>query len=387
MVSSSKNGGIMNLKEKYAYVRILQSQYQKAVKKEKGRIIDELVKNVGYHRKYAIGLLAGKKEFDLRKRRLVKRVRISPYAGITDPLKELWFVSNYCCPERLQPFIPELLKVLEANGEIKLTDKQRELLLKVSRATVGKLLSPIRKKLFGKGKSTTKPGSLLKHQIPIRTFASWDKTRPGFLEIDLVALCGETLRGDYINILDMIDISLCWSEIQGFMGKSQYYTTLALDEIKKRLPFKIQGIDSDNDAPFINAHLLRYCEAKQITFTRCRPYRKNDQAHVEQKNYSVVRKYLGYKRYDSQKQLKIINRICSLVSLYHNFFQPVMKLKEKIRIGSRIRRKYDKAKTPYQRLRQSKYISTKTKQKLKQKYQTLNPKQLLKQIVNLTNQL
>lgn len=374
----------MNLKEKYAYLAVLKTQYRKVGKKDKGRIIEELVKNVGYHRKYAAYVL--RKRVDLR-RKCLKRVRISPYICILDPLKELWLVSNYCCPERLQPFIPELLRVLENKGEIKVSTRQKELLLKVSRATVGKLLSPVRKELFGKGKTTTKPGTLLKHQIPIRTFADWDNAKPGFLEIDLVALCGETLKGDYINILDVIDICLCWSEIQGFMGKSQYYTTLALDKIEKRLPFKIQGIDSDNDAPFINTHLLKYCEEKQITFTRCRPYRKNDQAHVEQKNYSVVRKYLGYKRYDTQKQLKIINQVCNLVSLYHNFFQPVLKLKEKIRIGSKVRRKYDKAKTPYQRVLESEDISFETKQKLKEKYQILNPKQLLKQIINITNQL
>ena len=249
------------------------------------------------------------------------------------------------------------------------------------------MLSPARKQIFSKGKSTTKPGSLLKHQIPIRTFAGWDNAKPGFLEIDFVALCGESLAGDYVNILDSVDICSCWSEMQGFMGKSQYFTTQALDEIKERVPFEIKGIDSDNDALFINAHLLRYCEEKQITFTRCRPYRKNDQAHIEQKNYSVVRKYLGYKRYDTQKQLKIINQICRLLSLYHNYFQPVMKLKEKTRIGSRVRRKYDLAKTPFQRVLQTRYVSPRTKQKLKQKYQTLNPKQLLKQIIKLNNQL
>lgn len=376
----------MNLKEKYAYVRILQVQYQKATKKNKGKILDELVKNIGYHRKYATSLLAAKKYFDLRRKRQ-KRIKISPYTCIIDPLKELWLVSNYLCPERLQPFIPDLLKSLEDNREITVAPRQKELLLKVSQATVGRLLAPIRKQIFGKGKSTTKPGTLLKHQIPIRTFADWDNTKPGFLELDLVALCGESPAGEYVNILDTVDICVCWSEMQGLMGKSQYYTTLALDEIKKRLPFRIKGIDSDNDAPFINAHLLKYSEANQITFTRCRPYHKNDQAHIEQKNYSVVRKYLGYQRYDTQKQLKIINQVCSLISLYHNYFQPVMKLKEKIRIGSKIRRKYDIAKTPYQRVLQSKYISPKSKQKLKQKYQKLNPKQLLKQIINLTNQL
>ena len=202
-----------------------------------------------------------------------------------------------------------------------------------------------------------------------------------------MALCGESLRGDYVSILDVLDIALCWSELQGVMGRSRYEVTKALDTIKSRLPFKLLGIDSDNDAPFINAHFFTYCQINHLTFTRCRPYKKQDQAHIEQKNYSVVRKYFGYRRYETQKQLVIINKICSLISLYHNFFQPVMKLKEKIRIGSRIKRVYDVPKTPYQRVLESSNIPEETKTMLRLKYKTLSPKKLLKEIVQLTNKL
>lgn len=377
----------MNLTERYSYLKLLLVQYKRVTKREKGKILDEVVKNLGYNRKHAIVLLSTLPRKDLRRSSVGQRARISSYLPIVKPLKELWMTSNYLCADRLQPFIPELLRVLQEHHEIDVDDCQKQMLLKVSRATVGRLLSPVRREMFGKGKSTTRPGTLLKHQIPIQTYTPWDNHIPGFEEIDFVALCGESLRGDYVNILDVIDISVCWSELQGLMGKSRYEVTKVLDTIQDRLPFSLKGIDSDNDAPFINAHFLDYCQTNRLTFTRCRPYKKQNQAHIEQKNYSVVRKYFGYRRFDTLKQLEIINRICETISLYHNFFQPVMKLKEKIRIGSRIKRIYDIPKTPYWRVLESADIPEETKIKLKIKYKTLNPKELLKTIIKLTNQL
>lgn len=377
----------MNLKEKYAYVKLLKIQYQKSSKKKKGKIIDELVKNIGYHRKHAIRILSTIQKRNLWRKSTFKRARVSSYLGIVKPLKELWMTSNYLCADRLHPFIPELLKVLLKYHEIEVDDNQKKLLLSVSRSTVGRLLSPVRREMFGKGKSTTRPGTLLKHQIPIQTYTPWDNQTPGFEEIDFVALCGESLKGDYVNIFDAIDIAVCWSELQGLMGKGRFAVTDALDKIRGRLPFPLKGIDSDNDAPFINGHFLNYCQTNQLTFTRCRPYKKQDQAHVEQKNYSVVRKYFGYRRFDTNRQLEIINLICETISLYHNFFQPVMKLKEKIRIASRVKRVHDIPKTPYQRVLDSPDIPEETKTKLRTKYESLNPKQLLKRIIQLTNQL
>lgn len=377
----------MNLKEKYAYVKLLKIQYQKSSKKKKGKIIDELVKNIGYHRKHAIRILSTIQKRNLWRKSTFKRARVSSYLGIVKPLKELWMTSNYLCADRLHPFIPELLKVLLKYHEIEVDDNQKKLLLSVSRSTVGRLLSPVRREMFGKGKSTTRPGTLLKHQIPTQTYTPWDNQTPGFEEIDFVALCGESLKGDYVNIFDAIDIAVCWSELQGLMGKGRFAVTDALDKIRGRLPFPLKGIDSDNDAPFINGHFLNYCQTNQLTFTRCRPYKKQDQAHVEQKNYSVVRKYFGYRRFDTNRQLEIINLICETISLYHNFFQPVMKLKEKIRIASRVKRVHDIPKTPYQRVLDSPDIPEETKTKLRTKYESLNPKQLLKRIIQLTNQL
>ncbi len=377
----------MNLIERYSYLKILSVQYKRASKKKKGEILDEVVKNLGYNRKHAIVLLLTVHKKDLRKKSIRQRTRVSSYLSIVKPLKELWMTSNYLCADRLHPFIPELLKVLQKYHEIDVDDDQKKMLLSVSRSTVGRLLSPVRKEMFGKGKSTTRPGTLLKHQIPIQTYTPWDNHIPGFEEIDFVALCGESLRGDYVNILDVIDIAVCWSELQGLMGKGRFAVTKSLDKIRGRLPFPLKGIDSDNDAPFINNHFLNYCQTNHLTFTRCRPYKKQDQAHIEQKNYSVVRKYFGYRRFDTFKQLEIINEICETISLYHNYFQPVMKLKEKIRIASRIKRVHDVPKTPYQRVLESQDIPEETKIKLRIKYESLNPKQLLKRIIQLTNRL
>lgn len=377
----------MDLIERYSYLKLLSVQYKRASKKKKGEILDEVVKNLKYNRKHAITLLSTVRLKDLRKKSIRERVRVSSYLPIVKPLKELWITSNYLCAERLQPYIPEFLSVLEKCREIHISKVQKQMLLRVSRSTIGRLLSPVRREMFGKGKSTTRPGTLLKHQIPIQTYTPWDNQTPGFEEIDFVALCGESLRGDYVNILDAVDISVCWSELQGLMGKGRFAVTTALDSIKNRLPFPLKGIDSDNDAPFINSHFLDYCQKNQLTFTRCRPYKKQDQAHIEQKNYSVVRKYFGYRRFDSFRQLEITNRICELISLYHNFFQPVMKLKEKMRIGSKIKRIYDIPKTPYQRVLDSKHVLEETKVKLRLRYKTLNPKKLLKEIVRLTDKL
>ncbi|WP_083816150.1 integrase catalytic domain-containing protein [Thermodesulfobium narugense] len=201
-----------------------------------------------------------------------------------------------------------------------------------------------------KGKTYTKPGSLLKSQIPIRTFSEWDESIPGYLEIDLVGHEGGDLRGEFIQTLTAVDICTGWIEIDALRNKAQRWVFESIDEIKKRLPFKLFGIDSDNGAEFINHQPHRYCVENNITFTRSRKYRKNDNCYVEQKNYSVVRKYVGYFRYDREVELITLKRLYESLRLYINFFQPVMKQISKERIGSKVTKKYDKARTPYQRI-------------------------------------
>lgn len=227
----------------------------------------------------------------------------------------------------------------------------------------------------------------MRSQISIRTFDDWDEKKPGFMEANLVAFCGDSTEGEYINGLDMTDVSTGWVLLGGTMGKGQYGVFKEVDAGKKRLPFSLLGFDSDNGTEFINAILKRYCDQNKITFTRIRPYRKNDNCFVEQKNYTVLRRFLGYGRYDKEEQLVIIKEILMLVEPYVNFFQPVMKLIAKQRVGAKVKKKYDMAKTPYQRLLISGVLKEEQKQELEEFYETLNPMVLKRQINQLTQKL
>lgn len=368
--------------DKYALLRIFSQQYRKASKKQKGLILTEVVSLTDYHRKHARKLLINPPS-----KRKFKRFKPSRYQIVLPQLKKLWAVSNFACGKILIPALPNLLKQLLKFHEMKVTGDERRLLLKVSAATVDRLLKADRRRLEIRGRSGTKPGPLLKHQIPVRIFTPWDEETPGFVEIDYVAHCGETLADTYISSLDAIDIATCWTEKEACLGRSERATVLAFEALESRFPFKILGIDSDNDALFINWHFLRMTKRRKITFTRSRAYRKNDQAHVEQKNWSTVRKIIGYQRLETEKQLTILNRIYQLLSDYLNFFIPTLKLVRKEHIGSRVKRIYDKPKTPYQRVLEHPGIDVQTKLTLKEKYITLNPAALLREINRLTNKL
>lgn len=368
--------------DKYALLRIFSSKYKGGSKKQKGLILTEVVDLTGYHRKHARRLLNNPPP-KLR----FRRYRPSTYLPILPKLKRLWVVSNFACGKILVPAIPQLLESLLRFKEIKIGRYEKKLLLKISAATVDRLLKADRRKLQIKGRSGTKPGTLLKHQIPVRIFTPWDEQTPGFLEIDLVAHCGDSLVDTYINTLDVVDISTTWTEKQALMGKGERATVEAFEIMEKRLPFKVLGIDSDNGSEFINWHFLRLAKRKQITFTRSRAYRKNDQAHIEQKNFSTVRKIIGYRRLETEKQLAILNQIYQLLSDYLNFFIPTLKLVRKEHIGSRVKRVYDKPETPYQRVLEHPDIPEDIKTNLRSKYLTLNPASLLRRIGILNNKL
>lgn len=228
---------------------------------------------------------------------------------------------------------------------------------------------------------------MLKNQIPVRTFSQWDEQRPGFLEIDLVGHEGGDPCGEFIQSLDAVDICTGWVELDAVRNKAQKWVFEAIDDIKIRLPFDLLGLDSDNGTEFINDHLYRYCIENRITFTRARKYRKNDNCYVEQKNYSVVRKYVGYFRYDTAEELKVLKELYGHLRLYINFFQPVMKQISKTRIGSKVMKKYDKPKTPYQRILESSHVSEDKKDALKRQYEKLNPAELHRQMQRLQNSL
>jgi hypothetical protein len=294
-------------------------------------------------------------------------------------LLTIWHAANQICSKRLVPFIPELLNVLERFGHISLPTDIRRKLLEVSPATVDRLLETTRKESKC-GISTTRPGSLLKKQIRVRTFADWDELVPGFFEGDLVAHCGDRTDGAFLNTLVLTDIASSWTEFFPLIRKGAEEVISQLGVMKQILPFPLLGLDTDNGSEFINYALLDFCKNHKITFTRSRAYKKNDQAHVEEKNGSIVRRLIGYDRFEGIDAYNALSQLYATLRLYVNFFQPSLKLISKKRDGAQITKKYDKAKTPYQRILLSSSISDEIKEALKGEYEQLDPVVLLQDL-------
>ena len=347
-------------------------RYLRASRKEKTLILNEFVALTGYHRKSAIRLLRNGR----KPKHLDRRGRPRIYTpDVKAALLEVWEACGCICSKRLAPFLPEIVSVLKQKGVLKIRPETEKLLLGMSAATIDRLLRTHRT-LPKKNRSTPKPGTLLRKKIPVRTFADWDDGRPGFLEVDLVAHCGESTKGEYLHTLCAVDVATRWCELEVLPNRSQQAVKEAVDRIRSRLPFPLLGIDSDNDSAFINANLLRYCQEEGITFTRCRPYKKNDQTYVEQKNWTAVRKLVGYERYTSPEDQELLEKIYRDQCLFVNFFQPVRKLLAKERKGGKTRKVYDVAKTPFQQVLASPHVPTEAKERLEQIYQTLNPVEL-----------
>ena len=393
----------LSMRQKQAVTREKAKKYTRASKKEKGKILDDLIDLTGYNRSYAATVLrqaaitkkktvrCGKTTVTLvedgrmkRKKRARKRPRKYD-KDVLKPLKKIWDIFDCICGKRLAPYLPEAIPVLERFKEIELDDEVREKLLEISAATIDRLLALVKKQYQIKARSNTKPGSLLKHQVPVRTFSEWDEKKPGFVEIDLVSHEGGNASGDFMHTLDVTDVYTQWTETRAVKNKAQVWVFEALMVIQERLPFKLLGIDSDSGSEFINAHLIKYCEENEVTFTRGRPYRKNDSCFVEQKNYSVVRRTVGYARHDTEEELVLLNELYDYLRLYTNFFLPVMKLTEKTRVGSKVTKKYDTARTPYRRVLD--FLGKKEQAALTKQYESLNPAELKRQISRLQNKL
>jgi len=359
------------------YTEAVRERYLRANKKEQGRILDEFVNVTGYHRKSAIRLLH-RRRCRNPSRRCGRPKKYGP--RIVEALKVAWEATDRLCSRRLHPFLPELIKVLRRHGEKTMSTEVETMLCQMSPSTIDRLLRPYRRLGGRRPFTTTKPGSLLKSSIPIRTFADWEENRPGFLEADLVAHCGESTLGFYLTTLSTVDVASGWIECVGVWGKGQERVGGAIHRVRQRLPFPLLGLDSDNGGEFINQHLYNYCQRHGIIFTRSRSYKKNDSCHVEQKNWSVVRRLIGYDRYSSRAALEVLNRLYDLLRLYVNFFQPVMKLVSKTRNGAKVHKVYDTARTPYQRLLEAGVLTEAKQQELAAIYHGLNPGLLLKQI-------
>jgi len=397
----------LTMRERHAIIRELAGRFQSAAKKkERSEILDQCTNVTGYTRSYAAYALrlCGKEQVRMvGKQRVVfipgharamgtSRQRSGQYQSqaFLEVLTFFWVLSDGLCGKRLVTFIRQSLPLLERDGALPASANHpalRSRLLTISPATIDRLLTTTKARTQLKGRSTTRPGTLLKYHIPIRTFADWDEHEPGFCEIDLVAHDGGSAFGDYIQTLDLTDVASAWTETKAVQNKAQCHVFAALQAIRQQLPFPLLGIDSDNGGEFINNELKRYCEHEHITFTRSRPYRKNDNCFVEQKNYSIVRKTAGYYRYDTQQQLQILNELYASLRLYNNFFQPVMKLKEKIRTGSHVTRRYDTPLTPYHRLLEHPKTSQQVKEALMHQYDQLHLLELKRTINRLQAQL
>lgn len=372
----------MSKKSKDEYLIEVRKRYLKVNKEEKQKILDEFCKVCDYNRKYAIRLI-NKKSLITKERKRHKPGPKPVYhtAGIIQFLKELWISTNLICSPRLKAIIPYWLDWYKSEKNI-LTKKEKALLRKISPATIDRLLSPFRSRYEKRGLSTTRPGSMIRELIPIKT-DQWNESRPGFVEVDTVAHCGTTVAGEYTNTVNMVDIATGWTIQRAVWGKGEANTLKAIREIELTLPFKLKGFDCDNGKEFMNYRLLKYFKNRTpaVNYTRSRAYHKNDNSHIEEKNWTIVRQYIGYDRLDKPDQVEMLNNIYRN-ELYYllNFFIASTKLISKKRYGSKIKKIHDKPKTPFERLCDTIYIDEEKKLELNRLRNKLNPFELQKRI-------
>src|SRR5512137_295165 len=369
----------MVLQSRREYLEAIRNRYCKATRKEKSIILGEFCATCGYNRKYAIRLL--RKKTLSAPHRKPGPMPIYAKEHLLVPLKRIWFATDQMCSKKLKAAIPLWLPFYEGEYEPLLPDA-RQKLLAMSPATIDRLLKPLRA-LYKKGRCSTKPGTLLKNQIPIKTH-NWDVTRPGYFEADTVAHCGNSMTGDFVFSLTFTDIFSGWTENRAVWGKGSQGVLRQIKNIEEKIVFPILGFDCDNGSEFLNHHLVKYFTDRPkapVQFTRSRPYQKNDNAFVEQKNWTHVRQLLGYDRFDNPELIPVINDLyISEWSLFNNFFCPTLKLKEKQRVNSKYTKKYEPPQTPYQRLLDSDDVSIDAKRILSSVYNSLNPFKLKRKI-------
>lgn len=355
------------------YAASIRPRYQLASRPEKGRLLDEFCRVTGRDRKVAIRWL----------RHRPKRPRGRPgrprrYRPLLRPaLEQVWTASDYLCSKRLAPFLPELIDTLERHDELVLSPEQRRALLTISSSTIDRLLRPVRRQYKRRGLATTSPSlAALRAQVPVRTFGEWTNVAPGYLQADLVGHCGESTIDFYLTSLLAIDVATGWTELQAVWGKGQHRVGSALQAVRQALPIPLLGLHTDNGSEFLNHILVPWCREKSVTFTRGRPYRKNDQAYVEQRNGAVLRRYVGYERFATHAAFAALQAVHERLRLYVNFFQPIRKLVSKERRGAKARKRYDTAQTPYRRLLASGVLTAERRAELDAQYRRLNPRAL-----------
>jgi hypothetical protein len=365
---------------KNEYLEEMRRRYRKArSRREKSQLLDEICATCGYHRKHALRALRRKRATPS----LAKRGPKPTYEGVelVRALKIIWLTANLPCSKRLKAIVPVWLAGYEAEFGA-LTTVVREKLLSVSPATIDRLLERARLEHSGRGRTTTKPGTLLRNSVPIKT-GQWDESRPGFIEADTVAHCGTTTAGQFAWTLDCVDIATGWTEQRALWAKAEEDVVVQMRSIEKALPFSLLGFDSDNGSEFLNHRLLKHFLGRQkpVQFTRSRAYKKNDNAHVEQKNWTHVRQWLGYDRLDNPAVVELMNDLyANEWRLFHNFYCPSVKLLSKERVGAKTIKKHDVPKTPYQRVIESEHVSDYAKRGLQHIFANTNPFHLRRRI-------
>ena len=358
-------------------VVVLRERYARSGRAERGRILDEFSAVTGFHRKHAMRLLGGGQPNQQRGPRPRRRIYDDAVRGA---LIVVWEASDRICGKRLRPLVPIMLEAMERHGHLQLAPEVRTGLLAMSAATMDRALCDIRGQARGRTRRHAAPSAAVRRSVPVRTFSDWGDPAPGFVEADLVAHSGPTTRGSFVQTLTLTDIATGWTECAPLLVREQRLLTEVLTEVRKRLPFPLLGFDTDNDSVFMNETVRDYCLAAGITFTRCRPYRKNDQAWVEQKNGAVVRRIVGYRRFEGLAAAAALAELYVSVRLFVNFFQPSFKLAEKTREGAKVYKRYHPPATPYQRLMADPRASEEVKRQVEAQRTELDPVRLLSDI-------
>src|SRR5436305_2284199 len=368
------------------YLAEVRKEYGRAGERDGSGLLDEAEKRTGYHRKYLIRVLNREPGPELRKRG--RRKRKGEYgADVMTALVELWDMFEQPCGQRLAAVLREQVERLREWGELRCTDGVAEQLRTISASTIDRLLRREKRVRMLRRNRNPNVQRLIYQKVPVKVASEWDTKEIGNLQVDFVAHCGRSTGGDYIYTISAVDIATNWWEGQAIAVRSQHATKEGLSQLCPSFPFRIRELHPDNDSALVNDLLLDWCRAQRIQLSRSRPYQKNDNAWVEQKNWTHVRKVVGYRRFDRTSELRLLNQIYTVLRLYKNFFLPTIKLASKVRVNGRIKRTYDEARTPYQRLIVSGQIDRTAKQQLKATYDGLNPAELQRRLTELRDQL